>query len=58
MPKFVKLEGVAFNTGWMKTKTLKEFIDHEKHHGIPPEKMKEFYESVTKPAAEKPANEK
>ncbi len=58
--KFVAFEGVSFNSEWMKTKTFAEFFEHEKHHGISREKMKEFYDSIKnpKPAEVKAAEEK
>ena len=28
----MKFEGVSFNEAWVKTKSLEEFIAHEKHH--------------------------
>ncbi len=59
---WVKFNSVAFNADWVKTKTLKEFSEHEKHHGFTPEQYKEAYElckngekKADKPAAEKPA---
>ena len=47
MAQFIKFEKVAFNADWMKTKTFEEFYQHEKHHGISKDKMREFYEAVT-----------
>lgn len=34
---------IDFNEGWMKTKTLKEFIEHEKHHKLSDEQLEEAY---------------
>jgi len=34
---------VWFNKEWVASVTLKEFIAHEKHHGIPDDKMKEIW---------------
>jgi hypothetical protein len=62
MSKFIKYNGVAFNADWVRTKSLKEFSEHEKHHGFAPEQYKEVHDICTgkvKPAAkeETPAEE-
>jgi|JI6StandDraft_1071083.scaffolds.fasta_scaffold1162481_1 hypothetical protein len=43
------INGVSFNDDWVKTKSLKQFIEHEKHHGLSDEVMKEYYETVVPP---------
>ena len=40
---FIKFEGILFNKEWVASKTLKEVIEHEKHHGLSDEQMKELY---------------
>lgn len=55
MAKFVTFEGIAFNADWVLTKTLDQFIEHEKHHGLSKEKMKEIYDAIKTPKVEKPA---
>lgn len=30
----MKYEGINFNTDWVRTTTLDQFIDHEKHHFV------------------------
>jgi hypothetical protein len=58
---FLKFEGVAFNKEWAASKTLEQFIAHEKHHGLSDEKMKEIHDlcklkeapKTAKPAAAK-----
>ena len=37
---------IDFNEGWVKTKTLAEFIAHEKHHGLSDAQLKEVYELI------------
>jgi len=34
---------IWINKEWAASVTLKAFIEHEKHHGIPDEKMKEIW---------------
>jgi hypothetical protein len=45
-------EGISFNVKWVKTKTEKEFIAHEKHHfktKVEAEnKLKEVYNLIIK----------
>lgn len=43
MPTWVKYEGVAFNKEWVASKTFKQFCDHEKHHGLSEDQMREVY---------------
>ena len=47
MSQFIKYNGVAFNADWVKSKTLKEFSEHEKHHGFTPEQYKEVHDMCT-----------
>jgi hypothetical protein len=58
MPKMVPYEGVMFNADWASTKTEKEFVDHESHHGLTPAQLKEAHklckEAVKAPATETP----
>lgn len=53
---FVKYKHVAFNAEWVKTKSFEEFYEHEKHHGLSKEEMKEAYESITKGSKKKEAS--
>lgn len=41
---WVEFNGVLFNTKAMAKRTFDQFVEHEKHHGIPVEKMREFYD--------------
>lgn len=45
---FIFFEGINFNVEWVKGKTFKQFCEHEKHHGLSKEKMKEFYDCCKK----------
>jgi hypothetical protein len=50
---FVPYEGVSFNAEWAATKTEKEFIEHERHHGLSDAQLKEAYKlckEAVKPA--------
>lgn len=38
---------LAFNKAWVASKTLKEFSDHEKHHGLSAEQYKEIHDICT-----------
>lgn len=38
---------VGFNADWMATKTEKEFVDHESHHGFTKEELKKAYRAIT-----------
>lgn len=57
--KKVSYEGIVFNADWAATKTEKEFVDHEAHHGLTPAQLKEAHKlckEAVKPAVEeKPA---
>lgn len=62
MAVFIKYNGVSFNADWVKTKSLKEFSEHEKHHGFTAEQYREIHEICTgkkgrrtKPEPEVPA---
>lgn len=35
---------VNFNAKWVVSKTEKHFIEHEGHHGLTPEQLKEVYQ--------------
>jgi hypothetical protein len=51
----IMFEGkVAFNVEWVASKTLKAFCDHEKHHGLSKEQMKEIYDVCVGISKEKP----
>lgn len=39
----VTFEGVTFNANWANTKTEKEFVAHEKHHGLSDSQLKEAH---------------
>jgi hypothetical protein len=45
MSKFipVQFEGVTFNAAWAATKTEKEFVEHESHHGLTSAQLKEAH---------------
>jgi hypothetical protein len=36
-------EGINFNEEWAKGKTVAEFVEHEKHHGLSEKQLKEAY---------------
>jgi hypothetical protein len=59
--KKVSYEGISFNATWAATKTEKEFIEHEAHHGLSKDQLKEAHKlckEAVKPGAEdKPAPE-
>jgi hypothetical protein len=39
----VSYEGITFNASWANTKTEKEFVEHENHHGLTPAQLKEAH---------------
>jgi len=39
----ITFEHVTFDAAWAVSKTQKEFIAHESHHGLSPEKLKEVH---------------
>ena len=43
MDKFMTFEHVTFNATWAATKTEKDFVEHEKHHGLTEAQLKEAY---------------
>lgn len=43
MSKKVTYEGINFNAGWAATKSVKEFVEHEKHHGLSKEQLTEAH---------------
>ncbi|HUR65463.1 MAG TPA: hypothetical protein VMZ03_03865 [Chitinophagaceae bacterium] len=43
MDQFIPFEHVRFNATWAATKTEKEFVDHEKHHGLTDAQLKEAH---------------
>jgi len=50
-------KGVVFNADWAATKSEKEFIEHEKHHGLSDTELKEAYKlckEAVKPSEAKP----
>lgn len=51
---FINYDGILFNKEWVASKTFKEFSEHEKHHGLSVEKMKEVYALCTGKKAEPP----
>lgn len=54
----VTFEGITFNADWASTKTEKEFVEHEKHHGLTDAQLKDAYKlckEAVKPADPKPA---
>lgn len=53
--KKVTFEGITFNAEWAATKTVQEFVAHEKHHGLTDAQLKEAH-SLCK-AAVAPAKE-
>lgn len=44
---WVKYNGIAFNKEWVASKSLKDFSEHEKHHGLKPEQYKEVHDICT-----------
>ena len=53
----VTYEGVTFNADWAAAKAEKEFVEHEKHHGLTDAQLKEAHKlckEAVKPA-DKPA---
>jgi hypothetical protein len=49
----VTYEGITFNANWAGSKTEKEFIEHEKHHGLTDTQLKEVHKlckEAVKPA--------
>lgn len=49
-------EGINFNEEWVKAHSFKEFAEHEKHHGLSAEKMREIYD-LCKGKKEAPARQ-
>jgi hypothetical protein len=47
MAEFITYEGIGFNKNWVASKSLKEFSEHEKHHGLSPEQYKEVHDLCT-----------
>jgi hypothetical protein len=39
----MKYEGIDFNSKWAASKTVEEFIEHEKHHGLSNAQLKEAH---------------
>lgn len=60
MAEFITYEGIAFNKEWVASKTLKAFSEHEAHHGLSAEQLKEVHEMCggksSKKKEEKPAD--
>ena len=50
----MKFNGIDFNRAWVKTKTLAEFIAHEKHHKLSEAQLKEAYELIVPPKPVEP----
>lgn len=50
---------IRFNRDWVASKTLKEFAEHEKHHGLSQAQYKEVHDlakgKVSRPAKQAPA---
>lgn len=44
----IKIDGVYFVKGQLGKKTLKDFQEHEAHHGLAPEVLKEAYVRLQK----------
>ena len=42
----MKFNEIDFNEAWMKTKTLAEFKEHEKHHNLSDKQLEEVYHLV------------
>lgn len=40
----VTYDHVTFNADWVASKTLEEFSEHEKHHGLTPTQLKEVHQ--------------
>lgn len=55
MSKLKVFDGVTFYPAATEGKTLKQFIEHEAHHGFPDAAMKDIYEKLSPKAEEKPA---
>ena len=54
----VTYEGVTFNADCAASKDVKEFVEHEKHHGLTDAQLKEAHKlckEAVKPADTKPA---
>ena len=64
MAVFINYNGVHFNAEEAAAKSVKEFIEHEKHHGCTPDQYKEIHalcggkKSVEKKEAPAPEDEK
>jgi hypothetical protein len=39
----IYFEGVGFSKEWVAGKTFTEFCEHEKHHGLTKQQLKEVY---------------
>jgi DNA-binding transcriptional regulator YhcF (GntR family) len=46
---------IHFNSEWVASKTLQEFIEHESHHGLSEKQLKDVYKKCVK--AHKPAKD-
>ena len=56
--KKITYEGITFNADWAAGKSEKEFIEHEKHHGLSTDQLKDAYKlckEAVKPVDPKPA---
>lgn len=51
--KPIIFEGISFYPASVKGKTLQQFSEHEKHHNLSKEKLKEVYELLTGTTAAK-----
>lgn len=47
--------GINFTEAYWQTKTLHDFLKHEKHHGLSDAQMKEAFELMVKPEPKKEA---
>lgn len=43
MAKKVTYEGITINADWAASKDVKEFVEHEKHHGLTDAQLKEAH---------------
>ncbi len=43
MKKKLTYEGITFDAEWAASKTLEEFKEHEKHHGLTADQLKEAH---------------
>ena len=46
--KWIAFGFARFNAEWVASVTLAQFIEHEKHHGLTAEQMKEIHETAKK----------